>query len=283
MALYSGPDLIAQMDRLAVPHGALALWGLGQMGLAVKGSGPELLYIDPCLSDVVLIKVPANADKFARAFPPPVEPAAISNAAYVLCSHEHMDHTDPLTLGPLAAASPQARFVISGWSHAVLDEAAISAERRIVPPTLKPIQLGPLRLTAIPSAHYALEHDARGHRWLGFLIEWNGVVLYHSGDTLIYPELLPTLRGLPRADVAIVAANGRDARRDSFDITGNLLPEEAAWLAAELGWDLLIGGHNDLYAWNSLAPGALADACGRICPRQRLHTLQPGELLLYVK
>lgn len=275
-------SLIARMDRLVVPPGALALWGLGQMGLAVKGGGPEVIYIDPCLSDVVRIKVPANADKFVRAFPPPVEPGAITNAAYVLCSHEHIDHTDPLTLGPLALASPGAQFVASGWASAQLDEAGIAPERRIVPTVLEPMQLGPLRLTAIPCAHYALEQDERGQRWLGFLIEWNGVTLFHSGDTIIYPALVPTLRRLPRADIAMLAANGRDARRDSFDITGNLLPDEAAWLAAELGWELLINGHNDLFAWNSLPAGALADACARINPRQRLHTLQPGELLLYL-
>jgi len=38
-----------------------------------------------------------------------------------------------------------------------------------------------------------------------------------------------------------------------------LQPLEAAWLAQELGWDLLISGHNDLYPWNAVAAGALAD------------------------
>jgi L-ascorbate 6-phosphate lactonase len=274
-------NLLAQMTNLAVPQGCLAIWGLGQMGYAIKGSGPEVVYIDPCLSDVVALKVPDQAAIFARAFPPPIEPATINNASYVLCSHEHLDHTDPLTLGPLAQASSGARFVISGWSHGPLDEAGIASERRIVPVVGEPIELGPLRLTALPSAHYQREQDERGDRWLGFVLEWNGVRLYHSGDTIVYPDLLQHLRNLPPIDVAILAVNGRDARRDSFNITGNLLPEEAAWLAAEFGWRVLINGHNDLYAWNTIPAGALAEACARLNPRQRLHTLQPGELYLY--
>lgn len=282
MGSRNGLALITQMNELAVPAGCLAIWALGQMGFALKGSGPEVVYIDPCLSDVVALRVPKQAAIFARAFPPPVEPHQVSNAAYVLCSHEHLDHTDPLTLGPLALASPQARFVISGWATGPLDEAAIAAERRLVPPLGEPIELGPLRLTAVASAHYALEHDERGERWLGFLIEWNGVTLYHSGDTLIYPGYVETLRGLPQADIAILAVNGRDARRDSFNITGNLLPDEAAWLAGELGWGLLLNGHNDLYTWNTITAGALAEACARLNPRQRLHTLQPGELYLFM-
>lgn len=283
MAMRAGAELIAQMDGLAVPAGCLAVWSLGQMGVAIKGDGPDVIYIDPCLSDVVALREPKLAAKFARAYPPPLEPGQITNAAYVLCSHEHIDHTDPLTLGPLAAASPGARFVTSGWSHALLDEAGVAPERRLVPEPGTALQLGPLRLTAIPAAHYERERDERGERWLSFLIEWNGVTFFHSGDTLIYPGLIEQLRALPRADLAMLAVNGRDAYRDSFGITGNLLPAEAAWLAAELGWDTLIGGHNDLYHWNTIAAGALADACARINPRQRLLALQPGELLLYVR
>lgn len=275
--------MIAQMERLQVPHGALAIWGLGQMGVALKGAGHEVVYIDPCLSDVLKVKAPDMGDRVERAFPAPVEPDQITNATYVLCSHEHIDHTDPLTLGPMAAASPGAQFVITGWSHELLDEADVAAERRIVPTALEPLQLGPLRVTPVPAAHYELERDQRGYRWLGFVIEWNGVVFYHGGDTIVYPGYLETMRGLPQPDVALMAVNGRDAYRESFNITGNLLPDEAAWLARELGWGVLIGGHNDLLAWNSIPPGALADACARLNPRQRLHALQPGELYLYVK
>lgn len=282
MVQDSGAALIRQMDALAVPPGSLAIWGLGQMGVALKGGDGGLVYIDPCLSDVVAERVPALADKFQRAYPPPVLPAQITNAALVLCSHEHLDHCDPLTLGPLAQASPQARFVISGWAEGVLDEAGISLERRHVLSAGVPVQFGPLSVTVVPSAHYQVEHDpARGHRWLGFLIQWNGVTFFHSGDTVIYDGYVELLRGLPRADVAMVAANGRDAYRDSFGVTGNLLPAEAAWLAAQLGWDTLIGGHNDLYPWNTIGAGELAVAVQRINPRQKLHTLQPGELLFY--
>lgn len=283
MPRYVGADLIRQIDELAVPQGSLAIWSMGQMGVALKGAGPEVAYIDLCLSDVVAERSPTLADKFRRAFPPPVFPEQITNATYVLCSHEHIDHTDPLTLGPLARSSPQATFVTSGWCGELLGEAGIETSRCVIPPT-EPITLGPLRLTAIPAAHYTLEHDeAHGHRWLGFLIEWNDVVFYHSGDTLIYPGYVELLGGLPTADVALVAANGRDAYRDSFGIFGNLLPVEAAWLAQQLGWDVLLGGHNDLYSWNTIGAGELAEAVQRIAPRQKQHTLQPGELFLYIK
>jgi L-ascorbate metabolism protein UlaG (beta-lactamase superfamily) len=281
MATYSGPALIQQINTFQVPPGCLALWGMGQMGVALKANGPEIIYIDLCLSNIAAERF--NAEYFQRAFAPPVQPGEITNATYVLCSHEHADHTDPLTLGPLGVASPNARFVISGWSHEPLYEADIAPARRIVPPTDSPIALGSARLTAIPAAHYGLDHDERGYRYLGFVIEWNGVTFYHSGDTLAYPGYVDRMKALPRADIAMVAINGRDAYRERIGVVGNLLPVEAAWLAEELGWDMLIGGHNDLYLSNSLRAGALADELRALNPRQKYHVLQPGELYLYVR
>jgi L-ascorbate metabolism protein UlaG (beta-lactamase superfamily) len=281
MTTYYGKDLIAQMNNLRVPAGALAMWGLGQMGIALKAND-DVIYIDPYLTGPM--KTPTSTEFGVREFPPPVLPEEITNAAYVLCSHEHGDHTDAGTLGPIAQTSPQSKFVITGWSHGILDKAKIDASRRIVPSTAQPMQLGDFTVTALPSAHYNVENDPdKGNRWIGFLIEANGVAFYHSGDTIIYPSYIDMLKAQPKIDVGMLPVNGRDAYRDSYHWTGNLLPMEAAWLSGQLGWDVLIAGHNDLFIWNTVGAGELADALRIRNPRQKMHTLQPGELYLYVK
>jgi L-ascorbate metabolism protein UlaG (beta-lactamase superfamily) len=281
MTTYYGKDLIAQMNGLSVTAGALAIWGLGQMGIALK-AGDDVIYIDPYLTGKM--KTPASTEFGVREFLPPVLPEDISNAAYVLCSHEHGDHTDAGTLGPIATASPGAKFVITGWSHGILDKAGIDPSRRIVPTVMQPMQLGGFKVTALPSAHYNVENDPeKGHRWIGFLIEVNGIVFYHSGDTIIYPGYLDMLKAQPKIDVGMLAVNGRDAYRDSYNWTGNLMPMEAAWLSQQLAWDVLIAGHNDLFIWNTVGAGELADALRIRNSRQKMHTLQPGELYLYVK
>jgi len=285
MSTFTGKALIDQMNRLQVQPGCLGIWGLGQMGLAVKGAGDEIVYIDPVLTNVVAIKIPSVADKFSRAFPPPMEAHEISNAYLVLCTHEHLDHTDPLTLGPLAKASTQAKFIISAWASDLMDEAGIPLERRIVPTLGTPLELGNLRITAIPAAHEEMEIDAeKGSRFWSYLIEWNGVRLFHSGDTCITKEYMEYLRALPPIDIAMVATNGRDEYRKSLDVLGNLHPIELVWVAKELGWDTIISGHNDLYEWNTIPAGLLADAVRKLNPRQKYRCqLQPGELYYYVK
>lgn len=280
MTARTGNALIAQMNATSAPHGALALWWLGQMGMAVKGQR-TVLYFDPYLTGLM----PENAkpgDIFVRAFPPPLLPREVSNADAVLCSHEHGDHTDPGTLAGVVAASPQAQFVISGWATPQADQARIPAARRIIAGAA-PIDIGEFRITPLPAAHVTREADARGERWLGFLVEGNGVTLYHSGDTVYFDGYFEQMRALPTADLAVVASNGRDAHRDSYGILGNFNPAEAVWAAKTLGWDTLIFGHNDLFPFNSQPPGAPAEVIASLHPRQKWHMLQPGEMFLYVK
>lgn len=278
-----GKDLITQMDRLQILPNSLAIWGLGQMGVAIKG--PEgILYIDPCLSDVTR---ELFGDMWARGFLPPVLPTEVTNATYFISSHEHIDHLDPQTARGIYKASPDVRFMVTGWSLDILAEISIPSESIIVPETLQPMILAgtSARLTAIPCAHYEKEHDDhKGYRWLGYLIEWNGVTFFHAGDTIIYPGYTDMLRELPQADVAILPTNGRDWYRESdLYAIGNLWPHEAARLASDLGWDVLIFGHNDLFPKNAIPMSTMGQAIEQVAPRQKYKVLQPGELLYYVK
>lgn len=279
----TGQALLDQMKHTPILPNSLAIWGMGQMGVAIKG--PDgIIYIDPCLSDVVLHM---SGDWWTRAYAPPLLPEQVTNASAILGSHEHADHLDPETIGPAAKASPLAKFIITGWSREIPASVDIADDRVLVPVVDQPMTIPgtSAKLTALASAHYDLEYDEeKGHRWFGFLIEWNGVVFYHSGDTIIYEGYVEMLRRHPKADVAMLPVNGRDWYRETdVGATGNLWPNEAARLANDMGWPLVIVGHNDLYPNNAISYGSIADAFERVASRQAYKILQPGELLYYVK
>ncbi len=278
----TGQALLDQMNSMPILPNSLALWGLGQMGLAIKG--PDgILYFDPCLSDVVRHQF---GDWWYRAFDPPLLPEQVTNADYIFSSHEHIDHLDAETLGPAAKASPDAQFVITGWSRQLIADMDIPDERVIVPKLGATVTLPgtSARLTTTQSAHYDTAIDpVKGPRWHGYLIEWNGVTFYHGGDNIIYPGYIEMMRGLPTPDVAMIAVNGRDWFRDQKDITGNLWPHEAARLASELGWGTVIIGHNDLYPNNTIPAGSIAEGFHQYGPRVPYHLLQPGELYYVVR
>lgn len=274
MTLYAGPELYAQIDRLAVPSGQLALWSLGQAGFVIKG-GSTIAYIDPYLSDSI-----ADAGGPGRRFPVPLDPATIAHAAVVLTTHAHADHVDPATLVPLLRASPEAVLVTTAEGAAQARDAGIDDARIVTPRLGQTIEPGGLRVTAIPAAHYDLEVEDGLARWQGYLIACNGVTLYHSGDTLVVPELLLALEDTA-IDLALLPINGRDFVREEQQIVGNLWPGEAVALSQRLGARVLIGMHNDLFAGNRISPGMLFDELDRQAPWQRCHLLQPGELYLY--
>lgn len=76
--MSTGKDLIAFMKHTQIIPNSLALFGLGQMGVAIKGPDATI-YIDPCLSDVLREQL---GDWWIRAYQPPLLPEDITNANY---------------------------------------------------------------------------------------------------------------------------------------------------------------------------------------------------------
>jgi L-ascorbate metabolism protein UlaG (beta-lactamase superfamily) len=146
----------------------------------------------------------------------------------------------------------------------------------LFPTSLEPFTLpgASARVTAVPAAHYDKEYyPDRGHRYIGYLIEWNGVTFYHAGDTILYPGYVDMLRQLPRIDVAILPVNGRDYYRETeLGAIGNLLLVEGRG-SRDLGWDVLIPGHNDLYPNNAIPMEQIVAALAQTAPRQRYKFL----------
>ncbi|HRE28406.1 MAG TPA: MBL fold metallo-hydrolase, partial [Anaerolineales bacterium] len=107
MPQSSGLPLVDRIERLTVPHGQLALWALGQAGFILKG-GQTIVCIDPYLSDSI-----TEIEGPKRRVPLPFAPGALRAANLVFATHEHLDHADSQTLGPLMAASAGARLITS--------------------------------------------------------------------------------------------------------------------------------------------------------------------------
>jgi L-ascorbate metabolism protein UlaG (beta-lactamase superfamily) len=269
--------LISDIDGLKVGERALAFWGLGQVGVAIKG--PEgVLYVDPYLTDS-----DGEGGSLERTFPPPLRPDEVTNADWVLLTHDHIDHTDPDTVLPLSAASPQVRFVAPSTSRDTLVEAGLDAERVVVPEVGKPMEVAGATVTAVPSAHTELEYDPeRGYTFLGYVIECNGVTVYHAGDTVVYDGLMETLSAW-NIDVAFVPINGRDFFRTAQNIIGNTDFREAAQLAETLDFGLIVPTHYDLFAFNGADPGHFVSHLYDLNPMRRHKLLRPGELLYFAK
>ena len=114
---------------------------------------------------------------------------------------------------------------------------------------------------AVAAAHEFLSPDPVTGRYpcLQYVIEGNGIRIYHAGDTLRYEGMLGKLRRLGPFDAALLPINGRDGNRYRRGCIGNMTFQEAADLAGELRPGLTVPGHWDMFANNSADPEAFAD------------------------
>jgi L-ascorbate metabolism protein UlaG (beta-lactamase superfamily) len=272
-----GADLLEEIDRTAVPPGFVALWFLGQASLVIKGAGP-VVYIDPFFS-----LYPDEHGISKREYPPPFDPGMVKHADWVFCTHDHIDHLDPATLGPMAASSPRARFVVPAPLSGTLERFGIGRSRIVPARAGVRMELDGLDMTPVAAAHEEYQLDENGdHRCLGYAITMNNATVFHAGDAVETPELVDTLRSL-RIDIACLPINGADWKRRRSGIVGNMNARDAANIGAASGADLVVPLHWDLFARNGENPAVFVDYMTRLHPDRKFKVMVPGERLLYVK
>jgi L-ascorbate metabolism protein UlaG (beta-lactamase superfamily) len=116
------------------------------------------------------------------------------------------------------------------------------------------------KIHAVPAAHEELESDENGrHKFLGYVVEFAGAFIYHSGDTVLYDGMIEGLRRWP-IDVALLPINGRAPERR---VAGNLWGREAAQLAKDIGARLVIPCHYAMFEFNTATPDEFVAECRR--------------------
>lgn len=271
-----GASLLREIARTEAPYGTLAIWYLGQESVIVKGDGITV-YVDPYLSGDL------DSGDWRRTFPAPIAPEEIQGVDLCLITHEHDDHMDAKTLPWLHRSSPEAPIVAPACCKPALLEMGIPAAGLIAADDRQLLELfSKLRLTPIAAAHEQLERDADDcPRYVGYILELNGVTLYHAGDTLVYPELIERVVAL-KPDIALLPINGRDYFRQQRGIVGNMDYREAAHFAREIAADTVIPLHYDLFAVNAEKPGHFVDYVYEHFPEQKVHVMARSERFLYV-
>lgn len=177
---------------------------LGQAGLLMETEGVKII-IDPYLSDSVKAINPKNYRRVA------VDERFLQIRPDVLiCTHNHLDHTDPETLGHyldhdggITVLAPEAAWQeVRKFGH---DHNYVRFNRHTQ------WTYGKIRFTAVKAEH-SDPHP------IGVIIEAEGEVLYVTGDTLYNTDIFADLPG--RIDAVFLPVNGvgnnmnmEDARR----------------------------------------------------------------------
>ena len=274
--LLSGPDLLRDIQEADPGEGRVAIWWLGQSGYAIKGNG-RVVWIDLYLSEHLTVKYAATDKPHVRMTAVPLRGGEITDARLVLASHKHSDHLDPATLPDLFAASPEARLLLPKSLVDYVVGLGLPRERLIPADAGDRLEIDGVVIEPIPSAHEGFDRtDGGGYPYLGFLIRFGPITLYHSGDTIPYDGLAERLIAAG-VDVAFLPINGRDARRKALGVPGNMTIDEAVDLLARVRPKLAIPHHYDMFTFNTANVADFERAMEERIPDQRFRVLRCGE------
>ncbi len=270
--VQSHDALLADIHASNQRDGSFRLWWLGQSGFLVQWNGIHVL-LDPYLSDSLTKKYSQTDKPHVRMTELVIDPARLSFADVATATHNHTDHLDAETLCPVLGRNPNLKLVVPEANRAFV------AERLKIDSTIPigvddgcAVEICGMRFSGIASAHEALDRDDRGRaKYLGYVLQFGGWSIYHSGDTVRYDGMAEKLQEF-KIDVALLPINGRAAERR---IPGNLFGNEAAQLAKDIGAKLVVPCHFEMFEFNTASPQKFIDECQRL--KQPFKVLRCGE------
>ena len=228
---------------------------LGQAGFVYRLPTDLSICVDPYLS---YSKKVGTRD---RLIPIPVAPWDVG-ADLVVTTHDHSDHFDEASLRPMAE-DPSTLFLGPSSCKEHWLKMNLPEERFLRLDQGESLDLMGVKFTAL----YA-EHSSGDQRdATGLVIEGEGLLVYHVGDSEFTERLVENSKGL-KPDVLTVPINGR---------LGNMNYREAAQLTQTVEPRVVIPMHYGMFKENSANPQDFVDACRELDLKSKVVLMQVGK------
>ncbi len=250
-----------QLQTVQPSAGQVALFRFEQSHFIMKTSEGLLIHVDPFLSREVRPEDHIHAEPLIR--------PEKARADFVFITHDHRDHADPHTLAPLARANPHCVFVGPAPACERCRAAGVADSRIDRVESCETRDYGTFSVRVTPAVGTSGPDDTPH---VGYVFDFEGVRIYHVGDTLKNPneyahELLSISALSP--DAIVVPINR------GYNNPG---PEGAAWLVNWVKPALVVPCHYDCFRHNTIDPEEFV-AILDVETRSRVRLLELGDFL----
>jgi L-ascorbate metabolism protein UlaG (beta-lactamase superfamily) len=127
-----------------------------------------------------------------------IDPYQISSgpkADFVLITHEHFDHCSPEDVSKIQQSGT---VIVTEKDSA----KKLSGDVRVISPG-ESVSLDDVTVVAVPSYNMDKDFHPKKNGWLGFIVDVEGVRIYHAGDADFIPEMKDF-----EVDIALLPVSG---------------------------------------------------------------------------
>ncbi len=153
-----------------------------------------------------------------------------TKADLILVTHEHFDHCSP---GDIAKIQKPETVIVTEKDSAKKLEGNV----KIVRPG-QTIDVDEIKIEAVPAYNTDKTFHPKENEWLGFIVEMEGVRIYHAGDTDFIPEMNQF-----EVDIALLPVSGTYVMTaiDAIEAALAIRPK----LAIPMHYGAIVGGDQD--------------------------------------
>ena len=238
-------NLLKDIESQDIDDNEFCIYFLGQSGYVLKFK-ELIIYIDPYLSDYIENPLGLNEKKMYRSFPSPIDPKLISKCDVIICTHSHVDHMDPWTINTI---NSDYKLFSSIGAYEKSDITILQSRITFLYPN-NMFTLGEISIIPFPAAHYELTDQLGRPDCLSIVIQWKNKTLFFWGDGIIYEGQYELLSNY-NFDYFFAPINGRDTKRESQGIIGNIKENELAEFCSKLSIKHIIPNHYDMFINNT--------------------------------